>query len=64
MDWINLAYSRDRWKVYCKHDTQYFYLKMDTTVGRLTHLHGYLFLLLMLLTLINPLNTELNPIYQ
>jgi hypothetical protein len=53
MDWINVAFSRDQWKVYCKHDTENCYLKMDTAVGSLTHLHGQPLLLLMLLTLIN-----------
>jgi len=50
MDWINLAYSRDNWKVYCKHGNGNFYLTMDTAVGSLTHLYGHLLPLLMLLT--------------
>jgi hypothetical protein len=52
-DWISIAYSRGQWKVYCIHDTENFYLKMDTAEGNLTHLHGHLLLLLIFLTLIS-----------
>ena len=46
MDWISLAYSSGQWKVYCKHNIEIFYLKMDTAVGNLTQLNGHLLLLL------------------
>jgi hypothetical protein len=40
MDWTNLAYSRDQWKVRCKHKAENFKAKVDAAVVSSTRLYS------------------------